>query len=268
MSTIKAYFERNYIYGQFIDNGNIEANPETYRVMYANPISLYQGVGNLIQIFCMNSDQKNIDVSNVTVQVGLFEPNTENELATLIATPIDSANGRVIVNFTPSVLAPLDFGMYEVAVTAIDQNNNVWPVYINDSYGSRLKASLSKGPVLGYGNAINLIFTDQTMLGVVSQQVDLTKRPMGSTLATLQISFNQYTGNILAQGTMVTNPVPNDWANISSAFYANISGNVFQNVSGTYALMRIVADGIDPNGWGNVSTANIANVIPYSTISI
>jgi hypothetical protein len=242
------------------------------KVVYSVPLKLYSGVNNPIKIICLNSDQKYINVSNANIQVGLFVAGTENELIIANATNIDSANGVVQIIFTPSELAPLDFGFYEVAVTATDANLNVWPVYIDDNYGSRLTVQFLKGPVLAYANALPVNWTDISTIGVVSQQIDLTNRPMGSTLATLQTNLGNstigYTGNILAQGSMVTIPLPPDWGNISSTYYANVSGNIVQSVQGSFAMLRFIADGIDPNKWGNVSQSNIGNAISYSSVRI
>lgn len=279
MQLIKTYFENRetrvqaYIVGissVTSDVGLVGYNEA--KVVYSIPLKLYSGVTNPIKVSCLNSDQKTVNVSTVNIQCGLFQAGTENELIVANAANIDAANGVVQVTFTPSQLAPLDFGFYEVAMTATDANLNVYPIYIDDNYGSRLPVQFLKGPVLAYANALPVQWTDQPTTGVTSQNINLTERPMGSTLATLQTNLGNattgYTGNIIAQGTMVTIPLSVDWGNISSTFYSNISGNVTQNVVGSFALIRFIADGIDPNGWGNTSSSNISNVINFSSVRI
>jgi len=252
MQTIKSYFELNHITAQVVGFGNVGYN--SWCQVYSTPIALYSGVYNPIKIQCLNSDQKTIDVSNVTVQLGVFQPSTQNELIIETATAIDTANGVVEAILSPSQLAPLDFGFYEVAVTATDANGNVYPVYIDDNYGNRLPATLYKGPVFAYPNPTEFTFVDQSGVGLASSQINLTNRPMGSTTATACIDLVEYTGNIVAQGTMVTIPTPSptDWANISQVYYANAAGPVFQNVEGSYAQIRFLLAQADPNGWGNV----------------
>jgi len=231
--------------------------------MYANPIKLYSGVNNPIKIQCMNTDQKKIDVSNVTIQLGLFEPETENELIINTAFGIDSANGIVGGLFTPSELDCLTFGFYELGITAFENSGNVYPVFINDSFGSRLPVQYCKGPVLGNSEPIAMTWVDSMAVGVVSNDVDLSSRPMNSTLATMCANLVNYTGNIVAQGTMISTPTSSDFGNISYSSYTNSNGPIFQSVSGSYAWIRFVLDGADPNHWGNIS-AN--SVVTWSNI--
>ena len=275
MQLIRTYFENKEpkIRAQIVgfSNANTGIGLIGYnedRVMYSTPLQLFSGVNNPVKISCLNSDQKRINVSNVNIQCGLFVPNTQNELITANATNIDSANGIVEIIFTPSQLAPLDFGLYEVALTATDANLNCYPIYIDDNYNSRLTTRLSKGPVLAYDDPIPLSFTDTVDVGVVSNNIDLTQRPMNSTTATVCANLIAYTGNIIGQGSLVTIPFPNDWGNVSSSYYANVTGLVFQNMIGSFALARFVIEGIDPHGYGNVSPSNIALYINGANIRI
>ena len=168
MQTIKAYFENQEarILAYVVGFGNIGYNQGV--AVYSTPVSLYSGTNNPIKIQCLNSDQKRINVSNVTVQLGVFQPGTQNELIVKTATNVDSANGVIETILTSSDLAPLDFGQYEIALVAVDEFNNAYPVYINDYYGSRLPTSLSKGPVLAYPDPIPVVWTDQSGIGVCS----------------------------------------------------------------------------------------------------
>ncbi|VVC05093.1 Uncharacterised protein [uncultured archaeon] len=266
VQTIKAYFDRNVIRAQFLSDSFTSVNEEEF--MYSIPLTIYTGVNNLIRVSCLNPDQKNIDVSNLSIQFGLFVPETENELLTANAIPIDSANGVVQVTLIPAELAPLDVGFYECTLTAADANSVSYPVYVNDSYQTRLMVNLEKGPIDAYGNPIFVSWSDIPDVGVTSSQIDLTSRPVGSSLATLQTNLVDYTGNIISQGALNTTPLPHDWGNISFTNFSNFSGNTFINVEGIYASIRFVADGIDPQGTGNVTTANIALVVNQSSIRI
>jgi len=238
--------------------------------MYSNPITLYGGVNNLIKVQCLNSDQQYLNLSNanITVQAGIFEPGTENELFVVNATDFSANVGLLQLLLTPAQLAPLGFGFYEIALTATDANSNIYPIYINDNYGNRLQTTLLKGPVLAYGNPIPVIFTDQTDIGVASQNINLTQRPMNSTTATLGANLFQYTGNIISSGSMISTPFPNDWANISATYYANVSGNILQSVEGSFAQLRFIVDGIDPSGNGNISFGNVQMIINNGNIRI
>ena len=237
MQTIKAYFEGKqikilaYIVGiSDATSGIGVVGYNEVRTVYSTPLVIYSGTSNPIKIQCLNSDQKRIDVSNIAIQCGLFVPGTQNELIIANAVQVDSSNGVVEIIFTPSQLAPLDFGFFEIALTATDANLNAYPIFINDNFGSRLTTTLAKGPVLAYADPTVVTFVDIPSLGVVTNQIDLTNRPMNSILATLCANLISYSGNIISQGSLVSIPVNNaDWGNISSTSYANVSGLIFQN---------------------------------------
>jgi hypothetical protein len=262
--TIKSYFEKNFILAYLC----FDEAPNEGHAVYSNPIQLYNSVNNPIRILCLNSDQKKVNVSNITVQAGLFESGTQNQLILQTATPVDAANGIIQINLLSSDLSGLDFGTYEMALVASDLGGNSYPVYINDFYGSRLQTQLSPGPVLGYPDPINLSWVDTVGVGVVTSQINLTNRPINSSLATAYIVFNQYTGNITSQGTLVTTPQNTDWSNITSTYYSNVSGGVFQNTPGSYTWLRFIADGLDPSKTGNLNQSNISNVIVGGNIRI
>ncbi len=264
MQILKTYFENDnlQIFAQLADIGTftVGSYPLENKIVYSNKLALYTGVNNPIRIQCLNSDQQRVNTSNVTVQVGLFEANTQNELIKYTASNVDNANGIVSVNFLPSDLAPLNIGFYEVTVSAVDTNGNVFPVYIDDNFGNRLTVQLFKGPVFAYPDPVPVTFIDIGHKGVMSGQINLTNRPMNSTTATLQIEFIQpYTGNITSQGSLVSIPMPNDFANINSVNYSNANGIIFQNVLGSFAVIQFVVDDIDPQGWGNIQVSDWIN---------
>ena len=252
MQTVKVYVGENIIIGYL--PGITDTGWDEVTAVYATPIKLYSGVNNPIKIRCLNTDQQQINVSNLSIQIGLFEPGTECELLTLAASDYDSANGLVITTFTASELAPLDFGSYELTVTASDNTGNVWPIYIDDNQGTRLTTALLKGPVLAYGDPLPVTFLDVVGVGVVSNSINLTTRPQNSTTATLAANLVAYTGNIVAQASMVSIPTNVDWGNVSADYYSNVSGLIFQNLSGSFAWCRFLLDSADPSGNGMVQS--------------
>jgi hypothetical protein len=254
MITIKSYFIPQKIYATFTGISNICDVQE--KTVYSTPLKIYSGVNNPIKIRCLNSDQQTINISNVNIQLGVFEPSSENELITQEAIHIDDNYGIAEIILTPAELAPLDFGFYEIALTAYDTGGNVWPIFINDNSGSRLTAQLMKGPILAYTDPIPVTFLDLVDVGVVSNDINLMNRPQNSTTATLEANLINYTGNIIFQGTMVSTPTSIDWGNVSSAFYSNTSGPVLQTVSGAFAWIRVVLDSADPTGNGLVTPSN------------
>ena len=275
MQTIKAYFEGKetkilaYIVGiSDATSGIRTVGYNEAKTVYSVPLKIFSGISNPIKIQCLNSDQKRINVSNANIQVGLFAVGTQNELITVNASNIDAVNGVVEVIFTPSQLAPLDFGPYEIAMTCVDANLVPWPIFIDDNFGSRLTTTLMKGPVLAYADPTPVTFLDIVDVGVTSNPINLTNRPMNSTLATLCANLINYSGNVISQASLVTIPSPTDWANVSATYYSNVSGLIFQNVPGSFAMLRFVLDSIDPGRSGNLSPSNISAYINGANIRI
>lgn len=221
-----------------------------WRRMYSRPITVFYGVDNPIRITFLNADQKAANLTNITANVNVFSPGTQYQWITKPVTIANATAGQANITFTSSDLAPLELGFYEIGMTANYGNSNATPVFLNDNYLGRITMDLQLGPVSSELDPIPVSFTDTSGIGVVSDQIDLTVRPTGDTTATFCANLVQpYTGNIIAQGTMVTNPTNNDFGNIIVENYSNVSGNVMFNVLGSYATIRFIVDAIDP--WGN-----------------
>jgi hypothetical protein len=125
-----------------------------------------------------------------------------------------------------------------------------------------------KGPVLAYADPTPVTFLDIVDVGVTSNPIDLTNRPMGSTLATICCNLINYSGNIISEASLITTPSPNDWANVSATYYSNVSGLVFQNAPGSFSQIRFILDSIDPAKTGNLSPSNISAYINGANIRI
>jgi len=174
--------------------------------MYSRPIKIYTGINNPIKIICLNDDEKLIDVSGLSIQINVFEPNTQCLLISKMVTPnLSLGIGSVQIGF--SDLAGLAPGQYELGVTATDANNNVTTLYVDGNYTSRLPLILQGGPS-GVNNApINLTFTTaNTANSITSQIIDAALAPANDTTFSLQANLSNYTGNIFWVGTTITNP--------------------------------------------------------------
>jgi len=238
---IKSYFEWSQLSVVFADFGNITAFNEG-SPMYSSPIKLYSGVTNPIKIRCLDSDQKRVNVSNITIQTALFEASTNNVLASNIATAVDSANGKMMTTYTASQLSSLPSGLYELGMTGVDANAVVYPIFMDDAHSTRLVVELCPGPISANTAPVDLQWTTLGNTYVTTQAIDLSHRPLNSSLATACIDLNNYTGNIIAQGASITNPTDSDYANVSMVNYANTSGLVLQNISGAFQTIRLMMD--------------------------
>lgn len=253
MQTVEVYTYPIKLWPVLITDDAILSCKE-YRIVYSRPITIFKGVQNKIKLWCLNTDQKPINISNVSLTCNLFTPGTQYEWVSKTVANIDNANGVAQVAFLDSDLAALNLGTYELGMTATDTNTgDITPVYLNDNYQGRLPFLLEMGPVSALTNPIPVVFTDTPSVGVVSNYIDMTNRPAGNNISTFTANLVvPYTGNILAQGAIVTNPVNIDFGNIIVENYSNVSGQVMFNVPGTITSLRFILDSIDPNGrYGN-----------------
>jgi hypothetical protein len=256
MQTIKAFNYPIKIRAQLVIDPPTILQEE--RFVYSRPITVFQGVQNNIKIWFLNTDQKPVDISNISVTFNLFTPATQYQWLSKPVNDYDSANGVAIINLLSSDLAPLALGFYEVGMTATSLiDSSVTPVYLNDNYQGRLSLNLEPGPVSALTPPIPVTFTDTSHVGVVSDNIDLTVRPSGNNNLTFGANLIlPYTGNIVAQASMVTNPVNADFGNVVIENYSNVSGPIMFNVPGTFAVMRFLLSALDPNGNGNVVANN------------
>jgi hypothetical protein len=253
---IKSYFEWYHLRAIFPSSESSYSFKEE-SIMYTNPIKLYSGVDNPIKVRCLDSEQKRVNVSNMTIQLNIFESETNNVLATSNASSIDNANGKILSQFNSNQLEGLDFGDYEIAMTSQDINGNIYPIYMDDNYTSRLPLTLLRGPVNANSEPIDLLWTNNDNSGVTSQYVNLSDRPILSTLATACLNLNSYSGNVVAQGSIITTPSETDFANISYVNYSNTSGLVFQNVEGSYGTIRFLLDAAIGNANSYILGGNV-----------
>lgn len=261
MQTVLAYNYPIKILAQIVDDYINQLGYDTeWRQVYSREITAFQGVNNPVKITFLNTDQKTANIANLTISVNLFTPETQYQWLSKTANVANASTGIAWVTFTSSDLQPLEYGMYEIGMTATDVNSGqVTPVYLNDNYQGRLTFNLLPGPVSTQTPPVGITFTDVPLSGVVSNYIDLTVRPQGdSTLTFFANLIVPYTGNIIAQGAMITNPVyPSDFANIVVENYSNFSGNTMLNVLGTYSTMVFLVDQLDPGGqWGNINANN------------
>ena len=106
------------------------------RVVYARPVTIYQGIDNPIQVIVKNQDQKPIDLTGYTMQADIQDPNN----AVLVGSfPVTWANQEQgLGNFTidQATVDGLEQRFYKLtfkAVSEADQTSR--PIYIDDNFG-------------------------------------------------------------------------------------------------------------------------------------
>lgn len=133
MVTIQTYLYSNIIVARFWDPTVITIRTSK---VYAQPVIIYQGIDNPIQVRVQNQDQKSLNMTGRVVQIDIQNP---NEQRTEYSFGLNFANRqRGVGTFTISraVADSLIRRHYKLTFRVIDENtNNEQPLYVDDAFG-------------------------------------------------------------------------------------------------------------------------------------
>ena len=133
MQTIKTYLYYPRVEVQIVDPTIFTTRN---RVVYSNPIKVYQGVDNPIQVIVKNQDQKSVDLTGSTVTASIQDPVNK---VTIKSYPVTFANiqlGKGQFTFDANTINSLDQRFYKLAFsTTVVSSDISRPVYIDDNYG-------------------------------------------------------------------------------------------------------------------------------------
>jgi hypothetical protein len=133
MVTIQTYLYSNIIVAQFWD-------PTIFSLrnakVYANPVIIYQGIDNPIQVRVRNQDQKSIDMSGRLVQVDIQNPDTLSTEYSFGVTFTNRSRGWGNFTISKDVVDGLKQRQYKLTFRAINEATNAeQPMYIDDNFG-------------------------------------------------------------------------------------------------------------------------------------
>lgn len=143
MQTIKAYLYPIIIQVQIPDPTIFTVRN---RVVYSQPIKVYQGIDNPIQILLLNQDNKPLDLTDSIVQVSIQDPIAMLNMATYTVNWVDITKGRGGIVIDSAVLNLLDQRFYKMIIKKINTTDGKSvPVYIDANYGVPLDLEVLPG---------------------------------------------------------------------------------------------------------------------------
>ena len=116
MQTIKAYLYPNIVEVQFLDPTIFTVRN---RVVYSNPIKVYQGIDNPLQIVVKNQDQKPVNLTSHTVQLDIQDPLVQGSIASLAVNMTNIAKGQGIVTIPKDLLNSMEQRIYKITIKAV-----------------------------------------------------------------------------------------------------------------------------------------------------
>lgn len=143
MQTIKSYLYPNKITVQFVDPTFFSTRN---RIVYANPIKVYQGIDNPLQVVVRNQDQRPINTTGYLVQVDIQDPANQGSVESLAVTMADPTKGLGTVTIPRDVVNALDQRLYKLTVKLIKVSTNAeQPLYVDGNYGALIDLEVLPG---------------------------------------------------------------------------------------------------------------------------
>ena len=106
------------------------------RIMYANPITVYQGIDTPVLVTVKNQDQKSVAVANYRFLAEIQDPVNKVAVATYVVEWTDASRGQGKFLMDRTTVDNLEQRFYTLTFRATDINSNVdQPIYIDSNYG-------------------------------------------------------------------------------------------------------------------------------------
>lgn len=132
MQTIKTYLYYPKVEVQIVDPTIFTTRN---RVVYSNPIKVYQGVDNPIQVIVKNQDQKKVDLTGYTMQASIQDPLNGVTVETYAVTFANIALGQGMFTIDRATINSLEQRFYKLTFkTNSNTDNTERPIYIDDNY--------------------------------------------------------------------------------------------------------------------------------------
>jgi hypothetical protein len=188
--------------------------------VYAKQLTLNLGVDNVFLFQFLNQDQKPVNITGSTFTFRIISENGENLLLAKQLVTLSAAAGRSKVTITAAETLnlqaqPASYSI-EVASGVLEQ-----AVYVDANAGARGSIEIVESVFPGFVPSAVLTIPSQAPSNSTYYTSTLTTS--GRSLTTMQLDFENFTGNVSVQGATVSADTPQEWYDIS--FQDLASGN-------------------------------------------
>ena len=228
-----------------------------WQPVYAKKLKVNRGVDNVILFEFINQDQKPVNITGSTITYRMMSTDGDELLIQKDLEHLSSAFGRAKVTLTSE---ELDIIEEQTATYSLERaSGNLHEAVFTDAYSS------GRGQV-EIVDSVYPDFVESTIMTVpapmikrASTNADRNYTSMAytadNTLTTFQLDFDNFTGNIIAQGS--ENQIGPDWYDIGSQIqYNNQKTRAYINIDGRHNWMRFE---INQYGLGGNATAEVSN---------
>lgn len=226
-----------------------------WQPVYAKNLKINRGVDNVILFEFINQDQKPVNISGSTVTFHLISQDGATSLLRKNLVALNSTRGRAKVTLTEEELDTIEA---QSANWSLERSNAdlYEAVFVDDYAGSRGTADIVDGVYPDFKPSKEITVPDYTV-----QQKDSKNRPhtsiaytAGKDLHTFQLDFDNFSGNVKAQGSASQ---LGPWYDIGSqTVYVNQDTRDYINVAGYHNYIRFE---INQYGKDASVTASVSN---------
>lgn len=105
------------------------------RVVYANPVTVYQGIDNPMQVVVKNQDQKSVNFTGLAMQADIQDPVNMCVVASYSVVWADITKGQGTFTIDKDTINGLEQRFYKLTFKSINLSDNTEaPIYTDDNY--------------------------------------------------------------------------------------------------------------------------------------
>lgn len=237
-----------------------------WQPVYAKKLKVNRGVDNVILFEFINQDQKPVSISGSTITYRMMSTDGDELLISKDLETLSPTFGRAKVTLTSEELDSIE---EQTATWSLERaSGNLYEAVFTDAY------SAGRGQV-DIVDSVYPDFVESTILELPEPMIKRTAAngnrnytsmayTANNTLTTFQLDFDNFTGNVVAQGSETQ--IGPDWSDIGSqTVYTNQTKRSFINVDGRHNWIRfeinqygIAGDGVPTVANGAVTTITSA----------
>jgi hypothetical protein len=130
---IQTYLYINKVVAQIVDPAIFTTRN---RVVYARPVTVYQGIDNPMQVLVKNQDQKYVDTTVYEMIAEIQDPNNRVAVASFPITWINSATGQGSFLLDRKTIDSLEQRFYKLTFRVVNTTTHIeQPIYVDSNYG-------------------------------------------------------------------------------------------------------------------------------------
>ena len=228
-----------------------------WQPVYAKKLKVNRGVDNVILFEFINQDQKPVNISGSTITYRMMSTDGDELLIAKDLEILNALHGRAKVTLTT---AELDIIEEQTASWSLERaSGNLYETVFTDAY------SAGRGQV----DIVDSVYPDFVESTILELPEPTIKRSAANgdrnytsmaytannTLTTFQLDFDNFTGNVIAQGSETQ--IGPDWYDIGSqTVYTNQTTRSYINIDGRHNWIRFQLNQYGLSGEGVATVAN------------